>query len=69
MIREEFPETAVMVLTAHVEVEQAMDLLAGGQRSGYLLKSQHVRSILMKLRLSEADDMHRRAAHPAAGCA
>jgi DNA-binding NarL/FixJ family response regulator len=135
VIREEFPETAVVVLSAHVEVEQAMDLLASGHRSGYLLKSRvtdvadfietldrivrggsvvdpvlvqelvaarragdpldalsprerevlalmaegrsnagisrqlwvtegtvekHVRSILMKLRLPEADDVHRR---------
>jgi DNA-binding NarL/FixJ family response regulator len=41
-IREEFPETAVLLLSAHVEVEQAMDLLASGQRSGYLLKSRVV---------------------------
>jgi DNA-binding NarL/FixJ family response regulator len=40
MIREEFPETAIVVLSAHVEVEQAMDLLASGQGSGYLLKSR-----------------------------
>jgi DNA-binding NarL/FixJ family response regulator len=40
LIREEFPETAVLLLSAHVEVEQAMDLLASGQRSGYLLKSR-----------------------------
>ena len=40
VIREEFPETAILVLSAHVEVEQAMDLLASGQRSGYLLKSR-----------------------------
>jgi len=40
VIREEFPETAVLVLSAHVEVEHAMDLLASGQRSGYLLKSR-----------------------------
>jgi DNA-binding NarL/FixJ family response regulator len=40
VITEEFPETAVVVLSAHVEVEQAMDLLASGQRSGYLLKSR-----------------------------
>jgi DNA-binding NarL/FixJ family response regulator len=40
VIREEFPETAVLVLSAHVEVEHAMDLLASGQGSGYLLKSR-----------------------------
>jgi DNA-binding NarL/FixJ family response regulator len=40
VIREEVPETAILVLSAHVEVEQATDLLASGQRSGYLLKSR-----------------------------
>ncbi len=39
-IREELPETAILVLSAHVEVEQATDLLASGERSGYLLKSR-----------------------------
>jgi DNA-binding NarL/FixJ family response regulator len=39
-IREEFPETGILVLSAHVEVEQAMELLASGQRIGYLLKSR-----------------------------
>jgi DNA-binding NarL/FixJ family response regulator len=39
-IREELPETAILVLSAHAEVEHAMDLLASGQRSGYLLKSR-----------------------------
>ena len=39
-IREEVPETAILVLSAHVQVEQAMDLLVGGQGSGYLLKSR-----------------------------
>jgi DNA-binding NarL/FixJ family response regulator len=39
-IRAEFPDTAILVLSAHVEVEQAMDLLAFGQRTGYLLKSR-----------------------------
>src|SRR5580700_4410456 len=34
VIREEFPETAVLVLSAHVEVEHALDLLASGQRTG-----------------------------------
>src|SRR5919205_3535719 len=40
VIREEAPGTAVLVLSAHVEVEHAMDLLASGQRTGYLLKSR-----------------------------
>jgi serine/threonine-protein kinase PknK len=39
-IKRDFPETAVVVLSAHVEVEHAMDLLANGQRTGYLLKSR-----------------------------
>jgi len=39
-IRAEFPGTAILVLSAHVEVEHAMDLLAEGQRTGYLLKSR-----------------------------
>jgi DNA-binding NarL/FixJ family response regulator len=40
VIREEFPEAGILVLSAHVEVEEAMGLLAGGQRIGYLLKSR-----------------------------
>jgi DNA-binding NarL/FixJ family response regulator len=39
-IREEVPETAILVLSAHVQVEQATDLLAGGEGTGYLLKSR-----------------------------
>jgi DNA-binding NarL/FixJ family response regulator len=39
-IREEFPETGILVLSAFVEVEHAMELLSTGQRSGYLLKSR-----------------------------
>jgi DNA-binding NarL/FixJ family response regulator len=39
-IRQERPETAILVLSAHVEVEHAMQLLASGQRVGYLLKSR-----------------------------
>jgi DNA-binding NarL/FixJ family response regulator len=39
-IRSEFPDTAILVLSAHVDVEHAMDLLASGQRTGYLLKSR-----------------------------
>jgi DNA-binding NarL/FixJ family response regulator len=40
LIREEFPQTAIVVLSAHVQVERATDLLASGARSGYLLKSR-----------------------------
>ncbi|MEN3312043.1 MAG: hypothetical protein V7645_1372 [Actinomycetota bacterium] len=40
VIREELPEIAILVLSAHVQVEQATDLLASGERSGYLLKSR-----------------------------
>lgn len=39
-IRESSPETAIMVLSAHVDVDHAMELLAGGQSIGYLLKSR-----------------------------
>jgi DNA-binding NarL/FixJ family response regulator len=40
VIRAELPNTAIIVLSAHVEVEEAMELLAGGERTGYLLKSR-----------------------------
>jgi DNA-binding NarL/FixJ family response regulator len=40
VVREELPGTSIIVLSAHVEVEQAMELLAGGQGLGYLLKSR-----------------------------
>jgi DNA-binding NarL/FixJ family response regulator len=39
-IREQFPATAILVLSAHAEVEQAMELLAAGQGIGYVLKSR-----------------------------
>ena len=39
-IREEFEKTGILVLSAHVEVEHAMDLLASGNGIGYLLKSR-----------------------------
>ena len=39
-VRRDFPEIAILVLSAHVETEQAMELLAGGRGSGYLLKSR-----------------------------
>jgi len=40
VIRAELPRTGILVLSAHVEVEQAMELLAGGEGTGYLLKSR-----------------------------
>lgn len=40
VIRSEFPEVGIVVLSAYVEVEHAMELLASGERSGYLLKSR-----------------------------
>jgi DNA-binding NarL/FixJ family response regulator len=39
-IRREFPAIGLLVLSAHAEVEHAMELLATGQRIGYLLKSR-----------------------------
>jgi len=39
-IRDEFPETAILVLSAFVEVKHATTLLASGERTGYLLKSR-----------------------------
>jgi DNA-binding NarL/FixJ family response regulator len=40
VIRGEMPETGILMLSAHVEVEHAMELLRSGQRIGYLLKSR-----------------------------
>jgi DNA-binding NarL/FixJ family response regulator len=40
VIRSEFPATAIVVLSAHIEVDQAMELLDGGQAVGYLLKTR-----------------------------
>ncbi|HTW99193.1 MAG TPA: response regulator transcription factor [Acidimicrobiales bacterium] len=39
-IRRAFPETAVLVLSAYVEVDDALELLAGGRGTGYLMKSR-----------------------------
>jgi|SRR3954451_161584 len=39
-IRQEFPQIAIIVLSAYVEVEHATELLASGDRLGYLLKSR-----------------------------
>jgi DNA-binding NarL/FixJ family response regulator len=46
-IREEWPEVGILVLSAHAEVEHAMELLAGGESIGYLLKS----------RITDVDDL------------
>jgi serine/threonine-protein kinase PknK len=40
IIRQERPETAILLLSAHIEVEHAMELLASGSGIGYLLKSR-----------------------------
>jgi DNA-binding NarL/FixJ family response regulator len=40
VIRDEFPDTGILVLSAHVDVEHAMELLASGHGIGYLLKSR-----------------------------
>jgi serine/threonine-protein kinase PknK len=39
-IRQSWPEIAILVLSAHVDVDHAMELLAGGHSIGYLLKSR-----------------------------
>ena len=39
-IREEQPEVAILVLSAHIEVEHAMDLVGAGRGIGYVLKSR-----------------------------
>jgi DNA-binding NarL/FixJ family response regulator len=39
-IRREQPDTGILVLSAHVEVEHAMELLASGRGIGYVLKSR-----------------------------
>jgi DNA-binding NarL/FixJ family response regulator len=40
LIRQEQPDTGIVVLSAHVEVDDAMELLASGRSIGYLLKSR-----------------------------
>ncbi|MET9905785.1 response regulator transcription factor [Streptomyces sp. NPDC006476] len=39
-IRERHPDTGILVLSAFVEVEEALELLASGRKVGYLLKSR-----------------------------
>jgi DNA-binding NarL/FixJ family response regulator len=40
VIREELPDVGILVLSAHVDVDHAMELLASGRSIGYLLKSR-----------------------------
>jgi DNA-binding NarL/FixJ family response regulator len=40
VIRNEFPHVGIVVLSAHVQIEEAMELLESGERSAYLLKSR-----------------------------
>ncbi len=40
MIRSEFPQIGILLLSAHVELETAIDFLRSGERMGYLLKSR-----------------------------
>ncbi len=40
VIRAELPDIAIVVLSAHVEVDEAMELLGSGRSVGYLLKSR-----------------------------
>ena len=37
-IRAELPDVAILVLSAHVDMNHAMEILGSGERSGYLLK-------------------------------
>jgi DNA-binding NarL/FixJ family response regulator len=39
-IRADFPDVGILLLSAHIEVETALELLHGGNRIGYLLKSR-----------------------------
>nr|WP_234811778.1 response regulator transcription factor [Mycolicibacterium canariasense] len=39
-IRAEHPDTGIVVLSAHIDVEHATELLAGGHAIGYLLKTR-----------------------------
>jgi DNA-binding NarL/FixJ family response regulator len=39
-IRAELPEVGILVLSAHIDVDQAMELLGTGPRTGYLLKGR-----------------------------
>src|ERR1700741_3809698 len=40
VIRHELPEVGILVLSAHAEVDEAMELLATGRAIGYVLKTR-----------------------------
>ncbi|CAN5165220.1 response regulator transcription factor [soil metagenome] len=40
LIRHELPDIAILVLSSHIDVDHAMELLAGGRSIGYLLKNR-----------------------------
>src|SRR3954471_16739922 len=40
VIRQELPEVGILVLSAHAEVDEALELLATGRAVGYVLKSR-----------------------------
>jgi serine/threonine-protein kinase PknK len=42
-IRSEFPQIGILLLSAHVELETAIDFLQSGERIGYLLKSRIIK--------------------------
>jgi DNA-binding NarL/FixJ family response regulator len=42
-IRAEFPQVGILLLSAYMELETAIDLLEGGERIGYLLKDRIMR--------------------------
>ena len=66
VIRAELPGTAIIVLSAHVEVEEAMELLAGGEGTGYLLKSR-ITDVARVHRDGRADRRGRLGGGPVAG--
>jgi len=43
-IRAQFPKVAILLLSAHIEVDTAIDLLESGDGVGYLLKSRVVKA-------------------------
>lgn len=58
MIRAEFPDVGILLLSAHIELETAIGLLSDGHRFGYLLKSRvaHISDLLDALERITAGD-------------